>query len=44
MPIAGVAGYTIPLARVNVCKNQILSADTREYWVSVLTNIAKPYI
>lgn len=44
MPIAGVAGYTIPLTGVNVKENQIINADTREYWVSVLTKIASPIL
>jgi len=44
MPAAGVVGYSIPLAGMNLKGEQSLIADTREYWVSVLTKIANPLL
>lgn len=44
MPAFGIAGSGISLTRMNFNKTQAVNADSREYWVSVLTKIADPLL
>jgi hypothetical protein len=43
MPVMGI-GSAIPLIRMNLKEEQSIIADSREYWVSVLTKIAYPLL
>jgi hypothetical protein len=44
MPAMGIAGSAIPLKGMYLKEEQSINADTREYWVSVLTKIANPLL
>ena len=44
MPVMGIAGTAIPLTGMNMKKDQSVNADSREYWISVLTKIANPVL
>ena len=44
IPAIGIAGSALPLKGVNLKEVQHVSADLRDYWVSVLTKIADPLL
>lgn len=44
IPAMGLAGSTIPLTGINLKAEQSVNADSREYWVSVLSKIADPVL
>jgi hypothetical protein len=44
IPAAGAAGYSIPIDGLKSQEGQVLSADTRDYWISVLVKIANPVL
>jgi hypothetical protein len=44
MPAMGIVGSAIPIPLMNFKEEQSINADSREYWVSVLTKIANPVL
>lgn len=44
MPAIGMAGSVIPLRSMNLGAEKTITADSREYWVSILTKIADPVL
>jgi hypothetical protein len=44
MPALGIAGSVVPLTGMNLKEEQSINADSREYWISVLTKIADPLL
>jgi hypothetical protein len=44
MPAIGIVGFAIPLTGINLKEERSINADSREYWVSVLTKIANPLL
>jgi hypothetical protein len=44
IPAMGIAGSSIPMIGINLKEEQSFNADSREYWVSVLTKITDPVL
>lgn len=44
IPAMGLAGSAIPLTVINLKAEQSVDADSREYWISVLTKITDPVL
>ena len=44
MPVIGMAGSVIPLTAMKQDVEETIKADSRDYWVSILTKIADPVL
>ena len=44
IPTMGIAGSVIPLTGMNMKEERSVIADSRQYWLSVLTRIAYPLL